>query len=84
MATSAGCATVPDTGKRVFDPCKALSIAASSQQIADAGTELVCDLLPSKADREKCRKYKGVANEGVQAALGIAATVLKACGIGGK
>jgi predicted small secreted protein len=74
---AAGCTTMQ--GKE-FDTCKAVSIAKSSDAVADGVSGMVCALLKGEK-RAQCLKHRATASTAAKAALGLVESIVKACGI---
>lgn len=72
-----GCAS---GGAKDFDTCKAVSIARSSDQVADGVSGLVCGLLKGEK-RAQCLKHRATASTAAKAALSLAESIAKACGL---
>jgi hypothetical protein len=73
-----GCSATTQTG---FDTCKAVSIAKSSDAVADSASGIVCALLKGEK-REQCLKHRKTASTAAKAVLGLAESIMQSCGIG--
>ena len=73
-----GCGATTQTG---FDTCKAVSIAKSSDAVAESASGIVCALLKGDAQKE-CLKHRSTASTAAKAVLGLAESIMKSCGIG--